>query len=71
MQLNSPSVEGEQATSGVCVRQVDFDCDVDSAGSGGQCWLEQVRPVGGQNEEQIGVRRGAVHCVEQFKEHRG
>ena len=32
------------------------------------CWFENIRPVRGEQEEDIGIVRQPVHLIEQFKE---
>ena len=64
------AVELEQRAAGVRVGQFQRDRLVDPAGPRGQRGLEQVGPVGGQHEDDVGVLGEAVHLVEQLEQQR-
>ena len=69
-QRDTPGVDREQPSPGAGVRQGDLHRDVDPAGSRRQRRFEQVRAVGGEQEQQVGVGGGAVHRIEQGEQHR-
>ncbi len=71
LERHAAGVDLEQPGAGVGVRQPDLDGDVHPPGPGGEGRLEQVGPVGGQQEQQVGVLRRAVHGVEQLEQDGG
>ena len=70
LERHAPAVEREQPFPGGPVGQGDLDRDVDPARAGRQRELEQVGPVGGEQEEQVGVAGRAVHRVQQVEQDR-
>src|SRR5262249_39798865 len=64
LQRQPPAVQLEQPPPAAHVRQRDLDRLVAAPRPGGQWRLQDVRPVGRQQEQDVGVVRQAVHLVE-------
>ena len=63
-------VEIQQAPPRLGIGQRDLDCLVDPSGPRGERRLERVRPVRGQQEDQVRILVEAVHDVEQREQQR-
>src|SRR6185437_301265 len=64
------AVEREQAFPGERIGQGDLDRYVDPSRPRGQGGFQQVGTVRGEQEQQVGVWRRAVHGVEQVEQDR-
>jgi len=63
------AIEAHQLAAAILVRERHFDGLVDAAGATGQGGFQVLRPVGGENEKDVGILLQSIHLVEQPVEH--
>ena len=70
LERQAPAIELDQLAAADVVRQRHLDRLVDAAGPARQRALKLLRPVGGENEQDIRILLQPVHLVEKLVEHR-